>query len=423
MNITEIKNIVGEAKPGEVATIRFFSKINEESTTQFNNEFDYLENVVRPSLIRVLINSEGGSVLHGMTTYSTIQNSKIPTECVIEGMAASMASIIWAAGNKSLMRDYSILMIHNPFLPSNEEANASDLVLAFIKQIKTIYHKRFGLSESHIEGIMNGEVGKDGTFFDADSAIKAGIIPNDNIIHTSPQLCKKVKNKLFSIENITDIQTMMSEICMEIGDPLPENKLLSQTSPIHNQTHQNINQMKEGNTNIHEYSAVAASLGFKENFEVKDVMGRITELLGVEAKLTETGKALKDAQTVIAGKDAAILNLQKDNADLNVSLEKYRKKEEDESNAKIEQMVEAAITDGKIDKASKGQWVDMAKSNFALAENTLASIPVRDQITKEIATDPDNVKKSVETAKNEEIKLTEKVSAVVGAEFKFKTLG
>ncbi|MCS2956906.1 Clp protease ClpP [Bacteroides salyersiae] len=157
MEIKDFKNIVGEAKEGEVATIRFFGLITEDMTNQFNREFDYLETCVRPKLIKILINSEGGSVLHGMTSYSTIQNSKIPTECIIEGMAASMASIIWAAGDRSVMRDYSILMIHNPFLPSNPDASSSDLVLAFIKQIKTIYRKRFGLKVEHIESIMKGE--------------------------------------------------------------------------------------------------------------------------------------------------------------------------------------------------------------------------------------------------------------------------
>ncbi|MFR9543595.1 MAG: ATP-dependent Clp protease proteolytic subunit, partial [Rikenellaceae bacterium] len=121
MDISQAKFVVGEAVEGEIATIRFFGRVSESSTSQFNAEFDFLENCIRPKLIRVLINSEGGSVLYGMTTYSTIQNSKIPTECIIEGMAASMGSIIWAAGTRSLMRDYSILMIHNPFQPDSKE--------------------------------------------------------------------------------------------------------------------------------------------------------------------------------------------------------------------------------------------------------------------------------------------------------------
>ena len=79
MNINDLQLVTGEARPGEAASIRFFGKVTAQSTTRFNEEFEYLETVVRPSLIRVLINSEGGSVLHGMTTYATIQNSTIDT--------------------------------------------------------------------------------------------------------------------------------------------------------------------------------------------------------------------------------------------------------------------------------------------------------------------------------------------------------
>lgn len=421
MDSKNLTNVVGHAKTGEVATIRFFGKITEESASVFNNEFDFLEACVKPSLIRVLINSEGGSVLHGMSVYSTIQNSCIPTECIIEGMAASMASIIWASGNRSLMRDYSILMIHNPFLPSNENAD-SDLIEAFKKQITTIYRKRFGLKKEHISAIMEGEKGKDGTFFDARSAVSEGIIPQQCVLHTNKQLCEKVKHAIANLESAAEIQALMEEINTEAPDIDIENKHFSPTNPIHIQTPNNKTQMIEEKIVSTEYAAVAATLGMKENFEVKDVMARISDLLGLETKFNTADKALKDAQTVIAGKDAAIQNLQTDNTSLLTALEKYRQKEKEEENIRIEQLVEAAITEGKIEKDSKSQWVEMCRSNFELAESTLASIPAREQISKEIANDPDNVQKVVEASKTADTILAEKVTAVVGSDFKFKKL-
>ena len=177
MNTETFEHIVCQSGAGRPASIRFFGRITEESAGRFSEAFDFLENIVRPSLIRVLINSEGGSVLHGMTVYAAIQNASVPTECVIEGMAASMGSVIWAAGDKSFMRDYGILMIHNPFLPDENDAEQSDLVKAFTTQIETIYRKRFGLSREKVRAIMDGAAGQDGTFFDAAAAVKAGIIP------------------------------------------------------------------------------------------------------------------------------------------------------------------------------------------------------------------------------------------------------
>jgi hypothetical protein len=171
-----------------------------------------------------------------------------------------------------------------------------------------------------------------------------------------------------------------------------------------------------------EYAAVAASLGLKESYEVKDVMARVSALIAVEAKLTETTKALSDANTVIAGRDATILNLQKDNGELTASLKIYQDREAEEKKAKINTLVEAAITDGRIDKSTQAQWVQMAEANFALAESTLSSIPVPDKISKEIATDPDNVQVAVDATKTVEEKMAEKVQAVVGENFKFNTL-
>ena len=122
-----------------------------------------------------------------------------------------MASIIWAAGKRSLMRDYAILMIHNPMLPDDDGGEPSDMVTAFTKQIETIYRKRFGLKAEHVRAIMDGQAGKDGTYFDAQAAVKAGIIPAEHVIHTSKQLCRKVHDEIEGLTDTAAIQELMSQ--------------------------------------------------------------------------------------------------------------------------------------------------------------------------------------------------------------------
>ncbi|MCD8080674.1 MAG: Clp protease ClpP [Bacteroides sp.] len=420
-NTKPYKHIVGEVATGKVASIRFFGKITAETTGQFNEEFDYLESVVRPSLIRVLINSEGGSVLHGMSTYSTIQNSTIPTECVIEGMAASMGSVLWAAGDKSYMRDYGILMIHFPRLPDQREDSAADLVGAFANQIKTIYRKRFNLSVDLVERIMTGEVGKDRTFFDCRSAVVAGIIPESHVLNTFPQLCEKVRNALLKSADVNDIQSLMEEVCMEAEALDMDQKLCIENFPILNKQMQNRKRMKETSTSP-EYGAVAASLGFTDQYEVKDVMARIGELMGVEAKLTETRKELNDATVVIAGKDATIGNLESELEKIKASLSEYEEKEKAKRAQEIHDMVQGAKDAGKIEASAVAHWIVMAEVNPELVKQTLDSIPARQQITREIATDPANVQAAAESTKTLEDKLAEKVTAVVGKDFEFMSL-
>ena len=419
MDINHLQFVVGEAKTNEIATIRFFGRITDESTSRFNEEFDFLENVIRPSCIRILINSEGGSVLYGMSTYSTIRNSKVDTECIIEGMAASMGSIIWAAGNRSLMRDYAILMIHNPMLPESENEQPSDMVLAFTKQIETI--KRFGLKAEHIRSIMNGEAGKDGTFFDAASAVKAGIIPAENVLQTSKQLCDKVRNEINTNADIPHIEALMNRICAEAPSLNSENKPFATVPPTLNEK-ENSTDMNEEKKVSPEYGAVAAALGLQDQYDVKDVMSRVSDLITVEAKYKEASKSLADAQTVIAGKDATIQNMQTDLDAANTRLGEYERKEEAERQARIKELVATAQKAGKITLESMAQWEEMAATNYDLVERTLSNIPAREQISKEIATDPTNVQATLEATKSVAELMTEKVTQVIGSKFEFKKL-
>ncbi|MFT0409917.1 Clp protease ClpP [Bacteroides thetaiotaomicron] len=234
MDAENLKYVVGKAEEGQPAIIRFFSAVDEYSVRCFNDEFLWLQDYVKPSKIIVMINSEGGSVLYGMSTFSVIRSCPIEVDCVIEGIAASMASVIWAAGDNLYMHDYSLLMIHNPFNSNVEEADPSvkQTVEAFRSQLETIYTKRFGLAKDKVAEIMNGEGDADGTFFSAKDAVKAGFLPSENVIKTSKKVRDKVKSEMIGIDNAVDMRNIMSAVSAEVD----ENKLIEAICAIRNQT-------------------------------------------------------------------------------------------------------------------------------------------------------------------------------------------
>ena len=183
MDVNNLKHIVGSYEQGKPAVIRFFGPVEYWNVSEFNDEFLFLQEIVRPSKIIVAINSEGGSVIYGMSTFSVINSCPIETECVIEGIAASMGSIIWSAGKRLYMHDYSLLMIHNPFIEdATDDENTKRSIEVFRKQIETIYVKRFGLSEDQVKDIMDGKENLDGTFFTAQEAVDAGVSPGYHVI-------------------------------------------------------------------------------------------------------------------------------------------------------------------------------------------------------------------------------------------------
>ena len=228
MKVDELKYVVGEAQEAKPVYMRFYGKIDEESTRNFNDEFLWIQDYVKPSKIIISINSEGGSVLYGMGTFSIIQQCPIEVETIVEGLAASMASVLWAAGTRSYMRDYSILMIHNPFIRDEKSCNPDNeqIVNAFQKQIETIYHKRFGLTKAKVREIMDGKEGCDGTYFDAKSAVNAGILSAECVLKTSKQVCNKVKDQIEGVVEANALQKIMASINTELGNfkPLDDSK-------------------------------------------------------------------------------------------------------------------------------------------------------------------------------------------------------
>lgn len=419
MDVNNLKYVVGKAETNQPAIIRFFGSVDSFSTDCFNEEFLWLQDYVKPSKIVVLINSDGGSVMYGMSTFSIIQSCPIEVDCIIEGIAASMGSVIWAAGDHLYMHDYSILMIHNPFVydNDNEDANIKNMVNAFRKQIETIYVKRFGLSKDKVRAIMDGDGDADGTYLSAKEAVDAGILPATNIIKTSKQVVEKVKSQIEGVKSVASICDIMNSALKEVD----ENKLLSEVVSIRTQNNQNFNPVVTGqeqntmkeNENV-QFNAVTAQLGLEAETSLQSVSARITQLINAESELKNVKNELGELKIKFKGKETEVANLQKNLSDVEGQLKAYKDAEEDARNASIDAMVEDAIKAGKIDAGSKEDWVGMAKANLDMVKKTLDSIPGRDNIVDEIAKDPENKNDAEEAMKDVNAKLAEKVKAVVG---------
>lgn len=421
MKTDELKYVVGEAQEAKPVYMRFYGRINEESTRQFNDEFLWVRDYVKPSKIVISINSEGGSVLYGMGTFSIIQQCPIEVETIIEGMAASMASVLWAAGTRSYMRDYSILMIHNPFVrEENASPDSEQIVKAFQKQIETVYHKRFGLTKEKIREIMDGKEGCDGTYFDARSAVSAGILPADHVLKTSKQVCTKVKNQIEGVVEAGALQKIMASINAELEDFKP----LDVSDSIPNQNQINNSNSKETMDKEQEFAfgSVCAQLGLEKDSEVSTVITRIDALKNAEKKAREIQASYDSLKIQKEGVDAQLTNVQNELTTVKEELQNYKDAEEAQHKADIEQFVENAISEGKISPDAKSKWVEMAANNFEMVQETLNSIPKRDKISTEIANDPANVENAKNQITEAEKKMAKAVEAVVGPDFKFRTL-
>ncbi|WKJ91631.1 Clp protease ClpP [Methylomonas montana] len=130
-------------------------------------------NKIKGSVV-LRINSGGGSVFEGLAIYNAIQRRGQVT-VKIDGLAASIASLIAMAGNRTEMAENALLMIHNPW--SDTSGDSADLrkQAELLDKAKTsmlsAYAGRTGKPEAEISQIMDAE-----TWFTAEEALQHKLI-------------------------------------------------------------------------------------------------------------------------------------------------------------------------------------------------------------------------------------------------------
>lgn len=417
MDNKQLKYVVGEAKQDKPAVIRFFGPVCPDTVERFNDEFLWLQDYVKPSKIVVMINSEGGSVIAGMAAFSVIQSCPIEVCGVIEGIAASMGSVIWAACDKLYMHDYSILMIHNPFCYCDDpdDINVKNMIEAFRAQLETIYRKRFGMTKEQVKEIMDGEGDADGTYMSAKDAVKAGIIPAKNVIKTPKQVSDCIREKINGVANAESLREI-------IGAVVDENKLIDKTLAILHQNKiaetQAKKVMEQENTL---FDALIAQLGLPKDTPAATVTSRIGELMSAQNELKDVKSQFEALNIKYKGKEAEVTNLQTKLTETEAKLKEYQDAEAAAKVAEREALVQSAIDANKIPAESKNDWLAMAEVHFETVKATLASIPAREVITDEIAKDQKNVDDAIANAtKTAEKLMDEKVKEILGENFELR---
>lgn len=111
--------------------------------------------------ISIRMNSPGGSVFDGMTIYERLKQHKAKKIVYIDGLAASIASIIALAGDEIVIGEGAMMMIHKPmsglFGNSDELLKMVDILDKIESQMVSIYAKRTGLSRNEIATMLSKE--------------------------------------------------------------------------------------------------------------------------------------------------------------------------------------------------------------------------------------------------------------------------
>lgn len=135
--------------------------------------------------IDVRVNSMGGEVYAGIAIFNALRNSEADITIYIDGIAASIASVIAACGKPVYMSRFARLMIHS--VSGGCWGNKEDLrkcideIDALEETLSDIYASRTGKTSEEIRtAYFDGEE----HWFTADEALEAGLI--DGVYDTEP---------------------------------------------------------------------------------------------------------------------------------------------------------------------------------------------------------------------------------------------
>ena len=137
--------------------IYFYANVNRESVVELNKKVGEIESKsltlgnnldISPPLIKILINSGGGSITAGISSMDTILRCKVPVETYVDGFCASAATFISVVGNKRYMSRNSYMLIHQlssslwgKYSEIEDEKKNLDLMMETIKNVYKEYTK------------------------------------------------------------------------------------------------------------------------------------------------------------------------------------------------------------------------------------------------------------------------------------------
>jgi ATP-dependent Clp protease, protease subunit len=168
--------------------------------------------------LTVRINSPGGSVFDGVAIYNALKRHNAVITVWVDGIAASIASMIAMAGDEVVMPENAMLMLHDPSaLVLGTASDMRAMAEALDKMtagMVAAYRDKSGRSDAEIEALMRDE-----TWLSAEEAVALGLADRveepvrmaahfdlSRFRNTPPQLAALVATPSLQEDDMSDAQ-------------------------------------------------------------------------------------------------------------------------------------------------------------------------------------------------------------------------
>ena len=324
---------------GKSTDIYIFDEIGTYGVTaqEFINDIKELKGTP----INLRINSLGGDVFDGMAMYNVIKRREAKTTVYIEGIAASIATIIALGADEVVMAENSLFMIHNAWGGTMGEAKdmrkTADTLDKISGELTDIYRKKTGLSYEALQEMMDEE-----TWLNAEEAYELGFV---DVISDSIKVAAKYDVSKF--KNITE-----EEIQNKLNINIKNRKMTNELKEWFNNKVEEIVAAVKGDVKVSEdvveETTVNVTLGDKE-----DIMNKISEF---ETNNIELKNKISSLEEELANAKGTNLTLTEEVEALNAKINKA-----DAKGTEIKTDSDPAVVENKKEDANAGFYNAMAE--------------------------------------------------------------
>ncbi|AON97298.1 head maturation protease [Gordonia phage Hedwig] len=333
--------------------------------------------------LKVRINSPGGDVYEGIAILNALRGRDGKVTTVVDGLAASIASVIAMAGSEIVMMPNSEMMIHDPWMLTIGDAEdmqtAADNLGRIADNLASIYADRTGGTAEEWRAIMRAE-----TWYTAAETVEAGLADRVEEVATEDQ-----KTAAQKAAARFDLSIFNFKHAGRAEAPAPAALAHTRTSAAEAEVptgkEANMATLKEG---------LAERLGTDADADDETMLAAIDEALAERAtpaapapeQQEQAAAKLPDGVVAI---DAATL------AELQASARRGDEARAEQERADRVSAVENAVRTGRITPAQKASWLDRVEkdpSEKAVLESLAPVYPVAElghAIGTEYTNDPD----------------------------------
>lgn len=144
--------------------------LDEVTPKQFREDMDALGDIGE---LRVFMNSSGGDVFAGQAIHTMLQRHPASVTVYIDGLAASIASVVAMAGDRVIMPRNAMMMVHNPWTIGVGDAEEFRHIADTLEQIResliAAYQSKTAMDREDLLPLLDAE-----TWMTADEAVEMG---------------------------------------------------------------------------------------------------------------------------------------------------------------------------------------------------------------------------------------------------------